>query len=155
MLKEDELELEVGIIKWVSVGNVMAYQQRNDGSKSRMGRIGYRPYWVLAMSIFIRALHQVGAAVFLAMILLYDEPDIPLGYTLLAVISGVALVFTEWLRHRQMYREVSGMGTVMKLVLMGLAMHGFFPQKTTFLAAFLLASICAHAPKNFRHRLLI
>jgi len=36
----------------------------------KMGRIGYRPYWALNLSILIRAAHQVGAAVFLAAYLL-------------------------------------------------------------------------------------
>ena len=35
--------------------------------KNTMGRIGDRPYWVLNLSILIRAVHQVGASVFLAL----------------------------------------------------------------------------------------
>lgn len=120
----------------------------------RMGRIGPRPLWVLKLSIVIRAIHQIGAAVFLAAYLLDDIPAVPPDYLLLAVISGVFLLFTEWLRHRQIHRELSGLGTMVKLLLLGVGFHGLLPQTATVVCAFLVASICSHAPKQFRHRLL-
>jgi hypothetical protein len=120
----------------------------------RLGRIGQRPMWVLALSICIRAIHQVGAAVFLVAYLLDDIPAVPPVYLSLALISGVALLFTEWLRHREIYRELSGLGTFIKLILLGIAFHGLLPQTATVICAFLLASICSHAPKQYRHRLL-
>lgn len=119
------------------------------------GRIGNRPYWVLQLSIVIRALHQIGAAIFLASFLLNTTHSPPMLYLVLAVISGVTLVVTEWLRHRQIYRELSGMGTIAKLILLGLAVHNIFPAAATVTIAFVLASICAHAPKHIRHRLLL
>ena len=120
----------------------------------RMGRIGPRPFWVLKVSIMIRAIHQIGAAVFLAAYLLDDIPAVPPAYLLLAVISGVALLLTEWLRHRQIHRELSGLGTMIKLLLLGIGFHGLLPETATVICAFLVASICSHAPKQFRHRLL-
>ncbi len=120
----------------------------------RLGRIGPRPLWVLKLSILIRAIHQVGAAVFLTAYLLEDIPAVPPVYLLLAFISGAALLFTEWLRHREIYRELSGMATFVKLLLLGIAFHGFLPQTATIVCAFLLASVASHAPKQYRHRVL-
>lgn len=123
-----------------------------DGNK--MGRIGQRPYWVLSLSILIRAFHLVGAAVFLSSFLLLEIARPPLMYVVIAFGSGAALLFTEWMRHRQIYREISGASTVLKLVLLGAAYHGFLPAQETVLLVFILASLAAHAPKLVRHRLL-
>lgn len=129
-------------------------KNKKSGPSGQMGRIGHRPYWVLQLSIFIRALHQVGAAVFLTFWLVDGLGEIPAPYLWLAMVSGVSLVFTEWLRHRQMHRELSGAGTCLKLVLLGLGFHGILNPTFAVLSAFLLASIFAHAPKMVRHRLL-
>lgn len=121
---------------------------------NKMGRIGMRPYWVLNLSIFIRAVHQVGAAVFLATFLLDGFVHLPSFYLVLVFASGVALLFTEWMRHRQFYREMCGVTTACKLLLLGAAYHGFLPAPMAVLLAFVLASIGAHVPKMVRHRLL-
>ena len=121
---------------------------------TRMGKIGDRPAWALNFSLLIRAAHQVGAAVFLAAYLLDAIPGPPTLYVLLAVVSGALLLVTEWLRHRQIHRELSGMITLLKLLLLGAAYHAFLPGLETVLLAFLIASIGAHAPKKVRHRLL-
>lgn len=123
--------------------------------QAMLGRTEQRPYWVLNLSVVIRAAHQVGAAVFLAAYLLDQVGELPRGYTSLAVISGAALVMTEWLRHRQLYREFSGIVTLGKCILLGAAMHGLLPAMPTVLIAFLAASLGAHMPKNVRHRLLV
>lgn len=120
-----------------------------------MGRIGARPYWVLNLSILIRAIHQVGAAVFLAAYLLDAIPGPPIIYVVVAFLSGALLLGTEWLRHRQIFRELAGMISIVKLLLLGAAYHGFLPLPATVLLAFVIASIGAHAPKKVRHRLLI
>lgn len=124
------------------------------GKYSGTGKIGYRPYWVLLLSVVLRALHQVGAAVYLASFIIEGVTGPPQAYLLLAVLSGVALWITEGMRHRQIYREVSGFGTFVKVILFGLAYHQVLPPLPTILAAFLLASICAHLPKEIRHRLI-
>lgn len=125
------------------------------GGGSRLGRTGERSYPVLWLSIAVRAGHQVGAAVFLAAYLLEPGGRLPQFYVLLGIVSGVVLVLTEWLRHRQLYREVAGVITIGKCLLLGAAMHGFLPAAPTVLLAYLLASVGAHAPKNIRHRLLV
>ncbi len=121
---------------------------------SRLGRIGYRPFWVLKLSILLRAIHQIGAAVFLTSFLLDEILAPPPLYLYITLISGIALLFAEWMRHREIYRELSGISTLAKLVLLGLAYHEIFPQTPTIVIAFLLASIASHAPKLYRHRLL-
>ncbi len=120
----------------------------------KMGRIGYRPYWVLHLSLLIRAVHQVGAAVFLAAYLIDAIPGPPMLYVVVAFLSGGLLFISEWMRHRQSYRELSGMTTLMKIIFMGAAFHGFLPPQETVLLVFVIASIMAHAPKRVRHRLL-
>jgi hypothetical protein len=121
---------------------------------TRMGRTADRPYWIWMTSIFIRALHQVGAAVFLAVFLLPGHPDLPGVYLGLAMVTGVLLMTTEMLRHRQLLREPAGLTTLFKLVLMGMAFHGWLPAAPAMLAAFVLAAFFAHAPKHIRHRRL-
>ncbi|BHH86032.1 hypothetical protein [Desulforhopalus sp. 52FAK] len=122
--------------------------------QERMGRIGERPYWVLNLSIVIRALHQVGAAVFLTTFLLKDDFVLPRLYLYLVFVSGFALIFTEWMRHREVFREISGIATCIKLILLGAAFHQFLPTTPTVVFTFLLASICSHAPKKVRHKLM-
>jgi len=121
---------------------------------AKMGRIGYRPYWVFNLSILIRALHQVGAAVFLTAFLLDILPEPPAEYVVTVMLSGVLLFASEWLRHRQIYRELSGVTTLVKLLILGAAYHGFLPVQGTVLLAFIIASLGSHAPKEVRHRLL-
>ncbi len=118
------------------------------------GRIGDRPLWVLYSSILIRAAHQIGAAVFLTVYLLDLLPGPPKLYLALVLVSGVLLMLSEWLRHRQIFREVAGVITLAKILLLGAALHGVLPLKGTVLLVFLATSIGAHAPKKFRHRLL-
>ena len=119
-----------------------------------MGRIGNRPYWILSLSILVRAVHQVGAAVFLAAFLLDEIVHPPPVYLGIVFASGVILFLAEWMRHRQICRELTGVCTMLKLLLLGAAYHGFVPGPIAVLTAFLLASVGAHAPKLVRHRLL-
>ena len=123
-------------------------------NSAKMGRIGYRPYWVLSLSIVIRAVHQIGAAVFLAAYLLDAIPGPPEVYVIIAFLSGVMLLVSEWMRHRQIFRELSGAITMVKLLLLGAAYHGFLPAQGTILLVFFIASVGSHAPKKVRHRLL-
>lgn len=121
---------------------------------SKMGRIGARPYWILNFSILVRAVHQVGAAVVLTAFLLDDIGRPPTLYLAIACFSGGLLFFTEWMRHRQIYRELSGVTTFIKLLLLGGVYHALLPGTFTVVLAFVLASVGAHAPKMIRHRLL-
>lgn len=137
------------------VGVKMAEKSRNGwDAAGKMGRIGNRPYWVLGLSIVVRAMHLIGTAVVLTTFLLDDMTRPPAMYAGIAFGSGIALLFTEWLRHRQIYRELAGLATFVKMLLLGAAYHGILPMQGTVLLAFFLASIAAHAPKLVRHRLL-
>lgn len=130
------------------------FMNTKKNSTISMGRIGNRPTWVLALSLIIRALHQVGAAVFLTAFLLDIDFSIIQVYAILTLVSGCALVVSEWMRHRQLYREVSGASNIMKLMLLGLGFHGFIPQTSSVILVFILAALTSHAPKTIRHRLL-
>jgi hypothetical protein len=128
--------------------------KKNSKSDNRLGCTAYRPIWGLWLSIGIRAIHQAGAAMVLAAVFLLDGFSVPSLYLYLAGGSGVALYIAESARHRQMHREMSGVLTVMKCVLLGLAFHGFVNPVIGVPVAFLIASVGAHSPRHVRHRLL-
>jgi len=44
-------------------------------------------------------------------------------------VTGALLLASEWLRHRQVHRELSGVVTFVKLVILGAAFHGLLPAK--------------------------
>lgn len=123
-------------------------------SELKVGPVGPRPYWVVIVSVVIRALHQVGSAVYLSSFLLDEIVGPPAFYLWLAIGSGLALVGTETMRHRALYREVAGLATVVKVVLLGMAFHGYLPETATVVVAFFLAALAAHLPKDIRHRLV-
>lgn len=123
-------------------------------SDSRLGPVVPRPYWLVLVSVAIRALHQVGSAVYLSSFLLDDILGPPPFYLWLAIGSGLALMGTEALRHRALYREVAGLATILKVVLLGIVFHGYLPGTSTVLVVFIFAAIAAHLPKNLRHRLV-
>ena len=123
-------------------------------SDLHMGPVSPRPYWVVLVSVVIRAMHQVGSAVYLSSFLLDNIIGPPAFYLWLAVITGLALVGTESIRHRALYREIAGLATMLKVVLLGIAFHGYLPETATVVAAFVLAALAAHLPKNIRHRLV-
>lgn len=122
--------------------------------KVRLGRLGDRPYWIYIFSIFIRAVHQVGAGVFLTSFLFKDTMSLPRLYLIVVSVSGVLLLVAEAMKHRQLLRELLGVSTMIKLVILGLVYHDWVPATLPVLFAFVLSSICSHAPKSFRHRLL-
>lgn len=119
----------------------------------RLGKKADRPYWVLMLSILVRAAHQVGAAVFLASFLFGRSMKIPGFYLALVFVTGGMLLITEGMRHRQFFREVIGAGTLVKLILLGMAVHGRVGAGILVVTAFVLAAVCSHLPKNIRHRL--
>ncbi len=120
----------------------------------RMGKKADRPYWVLMLSIFTRAAHQVGAGVFLASFLFRESLALPPFYLVLVLATGGMLLVTEGMRHRQFFRELIGLSTIVKLILLGIAVHGRIWVSFLVVAAFVLASVCSHLPKKIRHRLL-
>jgi len=119
-----------------------------------LGPVAPRPYWLVLFSVVIRALHQVGAAVYLSSFLLDGIVGPPVLYLWLSILTGVTLVVTEGMRHRALYREVGGLATLVKLALLGVAYHGYLPATATVTSAFFIAAIAAHLPKNLRHRLV-
>lgn len=129
----------------------MVLKQNED---SALGAAKQRPYGLVLFSVVVRALHQVGAAVYLSSFLLDEIVGPPEFYLWLAVVTGAVLMVTEGLRHIQFYREFAGLGTFVKLILLGVAYHELLPQTPAVVAAFLVAAVAAHLPKTIRHRLL-
>ena len=120
----------------------------------RLGKKADRPYWVLMLSILVRAAHQVGAAVFLVSFLFGRSMKIPGFYLALVFVTGGMLLITEGMRHRQFFREIIGVSTMVKLILIGMAVHGRIGATILVITAFVLSSVCSHLPKKIRHRLL-
>lgn len=127
---------------------------KKDKNSDKIGLIAPRPYWMMHFAIFTRAIHQIGAAVFLGAYLLEDTIRVPSIYLIIAFVSGLLLLAVEGVRHRQFMRETFGLVTFFKMVIIGMAYHGWLPPAPTVLLAFFLASIISHAPKIVRHRLL-
>ena len=135
-------------------GNRIALHGANKNVK--IGLISDRPYWFVYVSLLSRAIHQLGAAVFLATYILSPGNLQAWRISLIvAAISGFLLLGAEAIRHRQFLREVFGLSTIFKLVLVGFAHHGWLPAIPSVSAAFLLASLVSHAPKAVRHRLIV
>jgi len=132
---------------------MIADPQKNSSKTKhvRMGRTTDRPYWMMILSIIVRAVHQIGAAVCLGAFVLGAE--LPWLYLVLAGISGCLLMLTEALRHRQLLREAAGVITLVKAGIVGMALHGWIPAVPSVLFAFALASFYSHAPKTIRHRI--
>ncbi|WP_305044214.1 hypothetical protein [Geoalkalibacter sp.] len=130
-------------------------QQRPENDEgAKMGRIGERPAWVRHLSLPIRALHQLGAAVILAAGLFDAFPEPSGVYLALTLLSGGLLMAGDWMQHRQLPRELVGVVTLLKILLFGAAYHGYLPAQGSVLLVFLAAAIVAHAPRKIRHRLL-
>ena len=141
-------------MKTMSQGNGIAPKGANKNVK--IGLIADRPYWFVHVSLVSRAIHQLGAAVFLATYILNPENVKAWQISLIvAAVSGFLLLGSEAIRHRQFLREVFGLSTIFKLILVGFAHHGWLPAIPSVSAAFLLASLISHAPKAVRHRLII
>lgn len=118
------------------------------------GPVVPRPYGVVLLSVAIRALHQVGAAVYLSSFLLAGIAGPPQFYLWLSIATGLVLLVTEGMRHRAWYREVCGAATIIKVALLGIAYHTYLPGTATVAAAFVIAALGAHLPKDIRHRLI-
>lgn len=127
---------------------------KKEKNTPKIGYIADRPSWMMHFSIFARAVHQIGAAVFLGTYLLGDAIAVPRAYLIIAIVSGLLLLAVEVVRHRQFMREPFGLVTIFKMIIIGMAYHHWLPPTSTVLFAFFLASIISHAPKAIRHRLL-
>jgi hypothetical protein len=126
-----------------------------NGRRLQLGRVGHRPYAAVWFSVLCRAIHQLGAGLLLAA-LIFTSVGAPPGWVWwLTAVSGVLLVVLEWWRHRELYREVAGVATAVKLLLVVAAIHGLIPQLGGLLAVFMLAAVAAHVPKDIRHRVII
>ncbi len=126
----------------------------NQSSETKTGKIGDRPDWVRTGSVFIRALHLLGASVVTGAYLLDSSLANIHPYLIIAAVTGLLLVITETVRHVQLYREAAGWATIVKILL--LAWVPVFPEASVclFTSAFLLAAVFAHLPRRYRHRLL-
>lgn len=121
----------------------------------KLGRKADRPYWVMILSVLVRSVHQIGAGVFISSFLFGVPKPLPGFYTALASVTGVILLITECIRHRQYFRELIGISTIIKLVLIGMIIHAGIAVKLLAIVAFVIASVSSHLPKNIRHRLII
>jgi hypothetical protein len=117
--------------------------------------LGERHRWIRTGSVFVRAAHLLGASAVAGAYLLGVE-GLPLrGWWILVAISGVLLLLAELVRHPELWREVAGWATLVKLVLIGLIPA--VPGEAAWLmgAAIVVAALGAHLPKRWRHKQVI
>jgi hypothetical protein len=122
--------------------------------KSSIGRVGDRPYWIRSGSVFVRAAHLLAASAVAGVYLLGVRDADAGAWWIVAGVSGVLLLAAEFLRHRELHRELGGWSTILKLIL--IAGIPAAPALAPWLmsAAFVVAVLGAHAPKRWRHRRL-
>ncbi len=129
----------------------------NDRTKPtdvKLGRTGDRPQWLRTGSVFVRAVHLIGAGALLGGYLFGVERSLMLPYVWVTLASGLVLIGTEFARHRQLYREVAGWSTIVKILIL-LTLPLFRDHAgTLMIVVFLIAGIGAHLPRRYRHRLL-
>ena len=122
--------------------------------ESKLGKVGDRPFWIRTGSVFIRAAHLLAASAVAGVYLWNVEATGVHTWWIVAGVSGVLLLVAESIRHRELYRELAGWATILKLILVG----GIFaaPAAATWLmsAAFVVAVLGAHCPGRWRHRKL-
>ncbi len=129
----------------------MAGAEPVKAGRDQLGRVWHRPMWLYWLSLWTRAAHQLGVALLLGF--LFFVPEEPSSVLVWAAMgSGLVLVMLEAVRHREMYREFSGVVTIGKTLLLGAAMHQLLPRLPVFLLVFIVAALVAHAPKRLRHR---
>ncbi len=121
--------------------------------KPTLGRTWYRPLWLFWGSLLVRTAHLLAVALFLGSVV-FGHQRASLWLVWAAMGSGLLLIVTEGVRHREMYREFFGVVTMVKCLLLGAAMHQLLPQLPVFFVVFVVAALAAHAPKQLRHRLL-
>jgi hypothetical protein len=86
---------------------------------------------------------------------LLSVPDADVeAWWIAAVASGVLLLVAELVRHRELYREVAGWSTFLKLILIGLIPAAPAAGPWLMSAAFVVAVLGAHFPRHWRHRRL-
>ena len=123
--------------------------------ETRLGDVGPRPIWIRTGSVFVRAAHLLGASA-VAGVYLLNVPDADArGWWILAGVSGLLLLLAELLRHRELYREVAGWSTLGKLILIGCIPLSPAAAPWLMAAAFVVAVVGAHAPRNWRHRKIL
>ena len=98
-------------------------------------------------SVFIRSTHMVSAAMYLGYGLL--SPIDPARYFPLVVagMSGLFLVGTEWRGHPDLWRQASGWIIGIKLALFALVPYAPAPL---LLTCFFVAGVGSHLPKYWR-----
>lgn len=109
-------------------------------------------YRIRFIAVFIRAIHLTASAVILGGFFVKGSfADIRI-FIYLSLASGLLLLVMEWLRHPQLFAELAGWSTILKISLLVIA--GIYHQFAIPLlfTAFIVSCIGAHLPKNWRMR---
>lgn len=123
-----------------------------DGSE--LDKMGDRPSRVRIGSVFVRAVHLLAASAVAGACLLNVEGTGVRTWWFVAAISGVLLLAAEFIQHAELYRELAGWSTILKLVLIGGIVAAPAAAPWLMSAAFVVAVLGAHAPRRWRHRRL-
>lgn len=121
---------------------------------TRLGRVGDRPSWIRTGSVFVRAAHLLAASAVAGAVLLDVEDPVVHTWWIAAAVSGVVLLVAESMRHVELYRELGGWSTVLKLALVGGIAVVPAAGPGLMAAAVVVAALGAHLPRRWRHRKL-
>jgi hypothetical protein len=125
-----------------------------DENGSRLGKAGDRPSWIRNGSVFIRAAHLLAASAIAGAYLGNVEVTVAHVWWLVAGVSGMLLLATEFLWHRDLLREPAGWATIIKLLLVGGIPAVPCAAGWLISGAIVVAALGAHAPRRWRHRRL-
>lgn len=120
----------------------------------KLGKVGERPFWIRTGSVFVRAAHLLAASAVLGACLWGVEGRGLHAWWLCAGISGVLLVIAEFVKHLELYREVAGWSTLLKLVVLACCFVVPVGAPWLMAGAFVIAVVGAHSPRVWRHRRL-
>jgi hypothetical protein len=107
--------------------------------------------WRRWLGILMRTAHLVGVVWMGAAYLGPAAPAAGGQGAVLVLVSGVALLLSEWLDRRIRLSELAGVVVLTKLAAVGWMALGGAGAQPLFWAVLVLSAISSHAPRELRH----
>lgn len=107
------------------------------------------------LGVMLRTLHLLGVCGLMGGVLFRGEAVEWLPYLQLTLVSGIALMLTEIWENPGFLYEVRGAVLGLKFALLGIMALAPDLALPILIAVVVVSGVTSHAPKNFRHRLLV
>ena len=127
---------------------------REPGSPDQ-GRHRDLPEWARLGSVVVRAGHIAGFAVIAGAAVAGAAPPAIHAWWALVAGTGVLLAASEWASHPDLWRQLSGWATLLKVALIAVAAALPGAAVPLVLAAIVVSALGSHLPKRWRQRLII